>query len=162
MKNINKCLLVLIAVTAINAHSRVRQIRCESMSDRYTECSAGGRVQNISLERQLSHASCQEGRSFGVANVNDRIYVDRGCRGVFNVDVSEGWGGGGGFDDFDVKCESWGGAYNECEPGVTIRRVVLKRQVSGSPCIEGQTWIYDRRLIKVKNGCRAVFRVTPR
>src|SRR5438046_85500 len=35
--------------------------------------------------------------------------------------------------------------------------VSLVRQRSGSPCIQGQTWGYDRRGVWVDRGCRADF-----
>src|SRR5262249_43595194 len=37
--------------------------------------------------------------------------------------------------------------------------VRMQEQISGSPCIEGQTWGVDRRGLWVERGCRAVFAV---
>src|SRR5262249_56038218 len=37
--------------------------------------------------------------------------------------------------------------------------VRLQRQISGSPCIEGQTWGVDRQGLWVERGCRAIFEV---
>ena len=37
-------------------------------------------------------------------------------------------------------------------------RVQLLR-VRGGSCIEGQTWYHDDRAIRVRNGCRATFRI---
>jgi hypothetical protein len=37
--------------------------------------------------------------------------------------------------------------------------VRLERQISGSPCIEGQTWGVDRQGLWVERGCRAVFTI---
>lgn len=162
-----KYVFVLSTIIAIGAQARQQRVRCESMSDRYTECSVGGRIRDMRLEQQLSHASCSEGRSYGIAG-RESIYVDRGCRAVFIVEVNDGWGGGGGGGgwgsgrDFNVRCESFGGSYKECDTGVIIRRVELYRQISGTACIEGRNWTYDRRVIKVKDGCRADFRVSGR
>jgi hypothetical protein len=39
------------------------------------------------------------------------------------------------------------------------RDIQLNRQISGSACIEGQTWGTDNRGIWVDRGCRAEFRV---
>jgi hypothetical protein len=36
-------------------------------------------------------------------------------------------------------------------------QVRMDRQISGSPCIEGQTWGVDRQGLWVQQGCRAVF-----
>jgi Protein of unknown function (DUF3011)/Peptidase inhibitor family I36 len=38
-------------------------------------------------------------------------------------------------------------------------QVRLERQISGSPCIEGQTWGVDRSGLWVEGGCRAVFTI---
>jgi Protein of unknown function (DUF3011)/Peptidase inhibitor family I36 len=41
-------------------------------------------------------------------------------------------------------------------------QVRLDRQISGSPCIEGQTWGVDRQGLWVQQGCRAVFIIRAR
>lgn len=38
-------------------------------------------------------------------------------------------------------------------------QVRLERQISGSPCVEGQTWGVDRQGLWVERGCRAVFSI---
>lgn len=37
--------------------------------------------------------------------------------------------------------------------------VRMQQQISGSPCIEGQTWGVDRQGLWVERGCRAIFEV---
>ncbi len=55
-----------------------------------------------------------------------------------------------------MTCSSNDGKRHYC--GVdTSRGVRLSRQISGSPCIQGQTWGHDRRGIWVDRGCRAEF-----
>jgi Protein of unknown function (DUF3011)/Peptidase inhibitor family I36 len=57
-----------------------------------------------------------------------------------------------------VKCESNNGRRNYCgqyDPD----RVRIERQISGSPCIEGETWGVDRDGLWVDSGCRAYFTV---
>jgi Protein of unknown function (DUF3011) len=41
----------------------------------------------------------------------------------------------------------------------TGRGVEVTNQRSGSPCVQGQTWGWDRRGIWVDRGCRADFRI---
>lgn len=41
-------------------------------------------------------------------------------------------------------------------------QVRLERQISGSPCVEGQTWGVDRQGLWVQQGCRAVFIIRAR
>ena len=57
----------------------------------------------------------------------------------------------------EVTCESWNYREASC-PVPRAARVQLLR-VRGGECIEGQTWIHDSNAIRVRNGCRAVFRI---
>jgi hypothetical protein len=55
-----------------------------------------------------------------------------------------------------ITCSSDDGKRHYC--GIdTSRGVQLSRQISGSPCVQGQTWGYDRRGVWVDRGCRAEF-----
>lgn len=56
-----------------------------------------------------------------------------------------------------VRCESIDGRSRMCP--TRGGRVVLERQISDSPCIEGSSWRQDRGGIWVSRGCRADFRV---
>ena len=72
-------------------HSRER-ITCQSNHGGYTTCpSSLDSIDSIRLVQQLSGAPCQLGNSFGYGQ--NYVWVDRGCRGVFDV---TGWGGHGG------------------------------------------------------------------
>lgn len=55
-----------------------------------------------------------------------------------------------------VKCESNNGRRNYCG-NYNASDVRLDRQISGSPCIQGQTWGVDRGGLWVDRGCRAYF-----
>lgn len=55
-----------------------------------------------------------------------------------------------------IVCESKDYRYEYCRIP-TQGRVRLKEKISHSPCIEGQTWGYDRRGIWVDEGCSGVF-----
>ena len=57
-----------------------------------------------------------------------------------------------------IRCSSDDGRRNYCAAD-TNNGVRLTRQISGSPCQEGQTWGYDRRGIWVDRGCRAEFEI---
>jgi hypothetical protein len=57
-----------------------RVFRCESNDGRYVECAANTRA-GVQLIRQLSRASCIEGRSWGYGRSG--IWVSQGCRAEF-------------------------------------------------------------------------------
>ena len=61
-----------------------------------------------------------------------------------------------GFAQQTFKCEANNENRKYCgtyRPG----EVRMQQQISGSPCIEGQTWGVDRQGLWVERGCRAVF-----
>ena len=55
-----------------------------------------------------------------------------------------------------ITCSSNDGRRNYCNAD-TRGGVRLSRQISGSACVQGQTWGYDRGTIWVDRGCRAEF-----
>ena len=57
-----------------------------------------------------------------------------------------------------LTCASDDGRRHYCQAD-TSRGVRMLNQRSGSPCIQGDTWGYDRRGIWVDRGCRADFLV---
>jgi hypothetical protein len=60
--------------------------------------------------------------------------------------------------DETVTCASENNQRQHCATS-THGYVTMTRQLSSSPCRQGQTWDYDRRGIWVDDGCRAEFRV---
>lgn len=59
-----------------------------------------------------------------------------------------------GYNGGPVRCESIKNRTQQCAlPG----RARLVRQISGSPCVEGQTWGQGRGGVWVTQGCRAEF-----
>jgi hypothetical protein len=67
------------------------QLICSSNQGGYTTCPTQiSNIDSIRLLRQLSGAPCQLGQSYG--NGPDYVWVDRGCRGQFQV---TGFGGPG-------------------------------------------------------------------
>lgn len=145
-------------------------VRCESVDRRTRECQLAGRPR---LVRQLSGTPCVEGQSWGATR--NGVWVSNGCRAEFvgegrgrpgRPGHGNGWGGGhggngwgGGNDRVQlIDCDSNDKRQRRC--GVTIRQDArLVRQKSGSPCIEGQTWGWNRDGVWVSNGCRAQFQV---
>lgn len=137
-----------------------RTFRCESRSGRVEHCAVSTRG-GVRLVRQLSRGPCVQGSTWGY----DRggVWVAQGCRAEFEVDERHhgGWYGGG--DDGyagpqSVRCESSDGRGRRCDLRVW-RGVDLARQLSRAPCLEGQSWGWDRRGIWVNNGCRGEFNV---
>jgi hypothetical protein len=57
----------------------------------------------------------------------------------------------------EITCESWNYREAVCPSPGAVRVQLLR--VQGGSCIEGQTWYHDDRAIRVRNGCRATFRI---
>ena len=58
-----------------------------------------------------------------------------------------------------IKCESNNGGRNYCGQ-YNPNQVTMDRQISGSPCVRGNTWGVDNRGLWVDRGCRAIFVVS--
>lgn len=145
-------------------------VRCESVKNRSRECAIDGQPRLI---RQLSGSPCVEGESWGRSRGG--VWVTRGCRAEFigerrgRPGHGNGWGGnhggnqGGGWGGNSgrgqvIDCDSNDRRQRRCE--VDVRRDVrLVKQKSGTACIEGRTWGWDRRGVWVNGGCRAQFLV---
>ncbi|MBS0212871.1 MAG: DUF3011 domain-containing protein [Proteobacteria bacterium] len=135
-------------------------VTCNSSGYQQQYCPVDTRG-GVSLYRRTSSSSCVRGRSWGV----DRggIWVDDGCQAQFMV--GSGWDPGyqplppSVFYPAQVlRCESLDGRTARC--GANTRGgVQLRRQVSNTPCYEGQNWGWDRHGIWVSGGCRADFSV---
>src|SRR5260370_17748273 len=77
----------------------------------------------------------------------------------FALQAGHGFGQGYGQGQGQViTCSSDDGRRNYCNVD-TRRGVRLNRQISGSPCVENQTWGVDNRGLWVDRGCRAEFLV---
>ena len=57
-----------------------------------------------------------------------------------------------------IICSSNNGKRNWCDVGGR-RDIRLNKQISGSPCVQNDTWGIDNRGLWVDRGCRAEFRV---
>jgi len=129
------------------------RVTCSSNDGKRNWCDIGG-SRDVRLSRQISGSACIQGSTWGT----DRrgLWVDRGCRAEFII------GRAGGPPPppppMMITCSSNDGRRNWCDIGGR-RDVRLNRQISGSACIQGQTWGTDRRGLWVDRGCRAEFRV---
>ena len=145
-------------------------IECASRDYGFTRCGVPWR--DARLVEQTSDTRCVRGRSWGV----DRggLWVSAGCAGVFrragdydSLDHDEdrgGWRPGPGWDSrFGVHCSSENYSYEFCAVDVGRGgRVYLRRQLSNSPCIEGNTWGWNRAGVWVNGGCEGEFEVDRR
>ncbi|MEA9758213.1 DUF3011 domain-containing protein [Xanthomonas campestris pv. raphani] len=128
-----------------------RVVRCDSNGSKVA-CPVILRGAPVRLLRQRSVWPCKEGRSWGTRR--NEIWVSRGCDGEFEVGAEDG----SGFVDMPrtLTCESKSRSRRMC--GVSVERNVrLRKQISGSPCVEGQTWGWSRDGVWVNDGCRAEF-----
>jgi hypothetical protein len=138
-------------------------VRCESMNNDRQTCKVDARDRMVAINQQLSDTSCILGRSWGVSDDRDEIWVNNGCRAEFLV------GGSGltaGAFGRAVICESVNNGKTRC-PIDTSYGVQLVRQISDNRC-GASDWGYDENGIWVDHGCRAEFvlggeqRFTPR
>jgi Protein of unknown function (DUF3011) len=134
---------------------RGQTVNCSSNDGRRNYCGQYG-TRDIRLSRQISGSPCVEGQTWGV----DRggLWVDRGCRADFFV-PDGGYGPPPGPPPPQIiTCSSNDGRRNWCDTGGRTE-IRLNRQISGTPCVQGDTWGIDRRGLWVDRGCRAEFRV---
>ena len=141
---------------AFQSYGQGQVITCSSGDGRRNWCNIDTRG-GVRLNRQLSGSPCIENQTWGVDNRG--LWVDNGCRAEFAVNGGGNWGGGGGGGQV-VTCSSDNGRRNWCQTSGDLRRITLSRQISGSPCIQNQTWGVDNRGLWVDQGCRAEFTFT--
>lgn len=128
--------------------------RCESRDGRWQQCATDAR--RVELVRQLSDKPCIRGRTWGTDARG--VWVSGGCRAEFSARGQGGWGNS---QPQIVRCESPDGRQRTC-PTAVRGDVRLLRQLSRTPCVEGQTWGVGRDGIWVDRGCRAEFEVAAR
>jgi hypothetical protein len=58
-------------------------LTCESNNNRYQECRVNQKITDVRVAQQLSSTSCDQGRSWGLKPNNKAIWVNHGCRAVF-------------------------------------------------------------------------------
>lgn len=129
-----------------------RNVTCASDDGKRHLCQVTTQY-GVRMTNQRSGSPCIQGQTWGY-NKNG-IWVDRGCRADFWL----GGGGGGGYPNGgrqQITCSSNNGKRNFCNAN-TGNGVRLVKQRSGSPCIQGQSWGFNKNAIWVDRGCRADF-----
>jgi hypothetical protein len=127
-------------------------LRCESSGGGRRHCAAATRS-GIKLVRQLSRAPCIQHSTWGFDR--NSVWVSQGCRAEFQVGTDVAVEAAG---PQQLRCESDRGRERRCDVGVW-NGAQLTRQLSKSPCVQGQTWGWDVRGVWVSRGCRAEFTV---
>ncbi len=125
-------------------------VRCESNDNRQRVCTTGWR--SARLSRQISGTRCVEGSNWG--SRNGQVWVSGGCRADFVEGTGGNWGPGGGSGQ-TIRCESQDNRERTCP--TPWRNATLVRQISGSSCVQGQTWGMRGNTIWVNRGCRGEF-----
>jgi hypothetical protein len=146
------------ASTQPSSGSSTHRVTCESSDNRREFCrtnTSGG----VRLADRLSKSGCEQGRDWGWDR--DGIWVDNGCRAVFEVGGGDSAGHdyqGSSSSTHRVTCESSDNRREFCRTD-TSGGVRLVDRLSKSGCEQGPDWGWDRDGIWVDNGCRAVFEV---
>ncbi|MBS0226243.1 MAG: DUF3011 domain-containing protein [Proteobacteria bacterium] len=132
-----------------NSGAPVRTIRCDSINGGRNICAVDtGR--GVVLMKQLSNLGCSKGKTWDYDD--DGVWVSRGCRGIFTIDVDPAKTG------HVLRCESIHGKENIC-PLPAGAHVRVQEQRSSAPCVEGKNWDVRNDGLHVSHGCRADFNV---
>lgn len=139
----------MLAPPAAAQQTREVTLKCESVNNRPARCGTAD-ARNPRLIRQESSTPCIRGQTWG--HDGSGVWVTGGCRALIRVDMPVA--------EITVNCESVNGRAARCGyPGATQVRLV--RQISGAPCVRGQTWGHDSDGLWVGSGCRGQFRLLP-
>ena len=134
-----------------------RQIACASQNYQEKFCPSDRRITRAWLVEQRSQSACVQGRSWGFQDTG--IWVASGCNGVFGV---EGRGPPPGPPPINrLVCASRGFQQAFCAVPSIARAWVIEQR-SESPCIQGDTWGFQRNGVWVDRGCSALFAYEPR
>ncbi|MBC7506392.1 MAG: DUF3011 domain-containing protein [Sandarakinorhabdus sp.] len=139
------------------------RIRCESWQFRSAQCAVPGIV-DASLSNVIA-GDCRPGNWGWDRN---GVFVNNGCRAVFDVVTrgngnpgggfpgSGGFPGAGGFPGGGqiVRCESW--QFRPARCAMNTRGGAHIQRVIAGDCRQGN-WGFDRNGVWVVNGCRADF-----
>ena len=117
----------------------------------YQDQSSGRRIPDDQLRFYLDQVNRS---NWGFSQIKSDIARSLAGSGGGNYPGNPYPGGPGGGQL--IRCESKDGDARRC-PTPWQARSRLVRQLSKSPCIEGQTWNSQRGLITVWKGCRAEF-----
>lgn len=133
----------------------LRSIRCESHHGRTRHCAMDTRG-GVFLLRRLSGTPCIQGRNWDFDH--DGVWVAKGCRAEFSTGGGSSASGGDRGEGLVVRCESEEGRWRHCDASI-VRGARLRRNVSRTPCVQGDNWGWDARGVWVNHGCRGDFQV---
>jgi hypothetical protein len=135
----------------------VMRLTCESRQTERKECRIPDGTR-IRLVRQTSERPCRLNDTYGRGT--GYIWVDKGCRGEFEVTGPGTPGGETPIGPTRITCESGIRSRREC-PIPPSSRVQLAGQLSSAPCRLDDTYGVSTDHIWVRGGCRGQFLVTP-
>jgi hypothetical protein len=159
---------------------RVTEVLCESRNGRRANCPLGGTaISEPTLYHRHSDNPCKHNQGFGVDQGRDHMWVDKGCRGDFHIeirayvepdnppfpDVSDDDSNGPGGMREIVRCISNGWQTSYCSPRNWNRQIVelrIQQELYGSRgCWEGSSFGMNSggKHIWVSEGCQADFEV---
>lgn len=163
----------LAPLAVAQAHEGGDAIDCTSHNYAYQRCDVPWR--DARIVRQLSDTRCVRGQNWGIDHHG--LWVDRGCSGRFvaargrdrdrdrdRQDEGGGWQPDPSWNQrFSVTCESQDGQDRFCQVDLGGGgKAYLERQLSSTPCVEGQNWGSNRAGVWVTQGCRGVFTIDRR
>lgn len=137
-------------------------VTCVSTDRRRTECPVNGRILNVRQTQAFAGGFCIQGFSWGYDQ--EKIWVDIGCSGAFDVDaarvvvterpvVTETF-------VQTIDCRSISSKRKRCEVDGRIQDVEPIGSFTSIPCRYGTSWGYKKRHLWVDRGCEARFNVT--
>ena len=141
-------LLIAVSPSRLAGQATGTSVQCESRDGSYQRCPAANTWRGARLIKQLSSSPCIQGRTWGFDR--DAIWVNNGCRGVFDA--------GAPFARPGERVTCAGTGRTEC-PAETRYGVTLVRRLSDAACVEGRSWGSGEGAIWVDRGCRAEFQV---
>lgn len=160
-----KLFLMIAMVLCSGSAFADERVECSSINYQPNQCRIRGWGANVTIAQVLSRATSRGGSCSSNEWSFDEnyIYVNSGCRAIFNVDTRGGHGGG---RDRIIECSSLNYAYAECDAGrrgarsVTLVEQLSRRNRRGGDCTYGSTYgITGNGNIWVNNGCRGRFQV---
>ncbi|HVF35570.1 MAG TPA: DUF3011 domain-containing protein [Candidatus Saccharimonadia bacterium] len=181
----------VVACVSPAGAQQVAVVHCESIAGRQQYCEVETRY-GVRLVDEFSHRACREGDTWGFddgriwvrGGCRGAFEVGSGGGGRDDryarsyEDDRRGDGrryderldGRRYADERDARylgagtfvCESKDNRRRYCAADVAGGRVALTRNISRTPCVQGQSWGQDRRGVWVDQGCRAEFSVESR
>ncbi len=166
--------LTALPTPALAQYGGMPTMQCASFNYQTTRCNVrlyGGGA--AFLQRQIGGQCGPLGTNWGWDE--NGVWVRNGCQGLFAIKYPPGGGGngdgpnpgygyggnGGGYAPPPppagriVRCESMN--YRPARCAVDVYGPPVIQQVLWGPCIQGQSWSWDRGGINVSSGCRANF-----